>query len=100
MKSQYFETLKEAKAIDDHRVAVVFRKGRKGVFDCAPYFGMGYYRKLNDPKFFKSAFVSCGDLAWPGDIDIGADDVWDEAIPAPSKTRRKTAKSAKKKARA
>ena len=69
----------EARAIDDHRVAVVFRKGRKGIFDCRPYFGIGYYRKLNNPEFFKCAFVSCGDLAWPGDIDIGADDVWDEA---------------------
>ena len=30
---KYFETLKEAKAIDDHRVAVTFSKGRNGVFD-------------------------------------------------------------------
>lgn len=89
---KYFDTLKEATAIDDHRVAVVFREGRKAVFDCRPYFGMGYYKKLNDPTFFKCVFVSCGDLAWPGDIDIGADDVWDEAMPAPVPTRRKTAR--------
>ena len=89
---KYFDTLKTATAIDDHRVAVEFREGRKAVFDCAPYFSLGYYRKLKDPVFFKSAFVSCGDLAWPGDIDIGADDVWDEAIPAPGTARRKTAK--------
>ena len=81
---KYFETLKEAKVLDDHRVAVTFAKGRKGVFDCRPYFGLGYYSKLNDPAFFKCAFVSCGDLAWPGDIDIGCDDVWDEAMPSQS----------------
>ena len=92
---KYFETLKEAKAIDDHRVAVTFSKGRNGVFDCRPYFGIGYYRKLNDPAFFTCAFVSCGDLAWPGDIDIGADDVWDEAIPAPKTARRKVKTVAK-----
>ena len=91
---EYFETIKEAKAIDDHRVAVVFRKGRSGIFDCRPYFGLGYYRKLNDPAFFKCAFVSCGDLAWPGDIDIGADDVWDETVPAPRTSRRRTKGSA------
>ena len=89
---KYFDTLKEAKAIDDHRVEVVFREGRRAVFDCRPYFGLGYYKKLNDPTFFKCAFVSCGDLAWPGDIDIGADDVWDEATPAPKIARRKTTK--------
>lgn len=35
---KYFDTLKTATAIDDHRVAVEFREGRKAVFDCAPYF--------------------------------------------------------------
>ena len=89
---QYFETLKKATAIDDHRVEVVFSKGRKAVFDCRPYFGLGYYKKLNDPAFFKCAFVSYGDLAWPGDIDIGCDDVWDEAVPAPKIARRNTAR--------
>lgn len=93
MVMQYFETLKEAKAIDDHRVEVVFRKGRKATFDCSPYFGLGYYRKLNDPAFFRCAFVDHGDLAWPGDIDIGCDDVWDEATPAPKTARRKTRES-------
>ena len=87
-----FVKLKEAHAIDNHRVAVVFRDGREGIFDCSPYFGLGYYRKLNDANFFKTAFVSCGDLAWPGDIDIGADDVWDETESAPKTARRRTAK--------
>ena len=39
-----FDTLKEATAIGDHRVAVVFREGRKAIFDCRPYFGLGYYK--------------------------------------------------------
>lgn len=76
----YFEPLTEARAIDEHRVEVVFGGGAKGVFDCAPYFGMGYYKKLNNPAFFKCAHVSYGDLAWPDDIDIGADDVWEECV--------------------
>ena len=41
---KYVDTLKEATAIDDHRVAVVFREGRKAIFDCRPYFGLGYYK--------------------------------------------------------
>lgn len=81
MAGAYFETLKDAKALDSHRVAVTFANGRKGVFDCSRYFGMGYYRMLNNPAFFKRVFVSHGDLAWPKDIDIGCDDVWDDAVP-------------------
>ena len=77
---KYFEPLKEAKALDDHRVKVTFKNGRVGIFDCSPYFDVGYYRPLRDPSFFRLAHVALGDLAWPNDIDIGSDDVWDEAI--------------------
>lgn len=75
-----YELLKEAKAIDSHRVAVVFENGDKGVFDCAPYFDMGYYKPLTDPAVFKCVRVSYGWLNWPGDIDIGADDVWEGTV--------------------
>ena len=73
-----YELIKEAKAIDDHRVSVVFNNGESGVFDCAPYFDMSYYKPLTNPAVFKGVQVSFGWLNWPGDIDIGADDVWDD----------------------
>jgi hypothetical protein len=74
-----YKLLKTAKAIDSSHVAVTFEGGERGVFDCAPYLSLGYYKKLNDPAFFRCAGVSYGALAWPDDIDIGADDVWDNA---------------------
>ena len=78
---KYFETLKKARAIDNHLVEVTFKGGRVAIFDCSTYFGTGYYKPLMNPELFSQAHVSLGDLAWPGDIDIGADDVWDEARP-------------------
>ena len=80
VRNDHFELLTVANAIDDHRVAVTFESGERGVFDCAPYFDTGYYKPLRNPAFFKCVHVSFGDLAWPNDIDIGADDVWDEAV--------------------
>jgi hypothetical protein len=70
-----YQLLKEASAIDDHRVDVVFENGEHGVFDCSPYFDMGYCKLLTNPAVFKCVRVSYGWLNWPGDIDIGADDV-------------------------
>ena len=75
-----YQLLKEAVAIDNHRVNVLFGNGEHGVFDCGPYFNMGYYKPLTDPAVFKCVRVSYGWLNWPGDIDIGADDVWAEAV--------------------
>ena len=74
-----YETLKSVRVIDDHRVAVVFDGGSTGIFDCAPYFGQSYWKKLNDPTFFKSAYVEYGHLTWPGDIDISPIEVWQDA---------------------
>ena len=71
-----YQLLKEASAIDDHRVNVVFDNGEHGVFDCSPYFDIGYYKPLTNPVVFKCVRVSYGWLNWPGDIDIGADDVY------------------------
>ena len=75
-----YPLIKDATAIDDHRVAVAFEDGTTGVFDCRPYFDTVYYRPLNNPAVFKCVRVSYGWLNWPGDIDIGADDVWNEAV--------------------
>ena len=75
-----YQLLKEAVAIDNHRVDVLFENGMHGVFDCSPYFNMGYYKPLADPAIFKCVRVSYGWLNWPGDIDIGADDVWADVV--------------------
>ena len=80
MGGQRYELIKDATVVDNYRVAVTFENGERGVFDCRPYFGMGYYKPLNDPAVFKCVRVSYGWLNWPGDIDIGADDVWREAV--------------------
>ena len=41
-----YQLIKEAKALEDYRVAVVFENGERGVFDCKPYFDMGHYKPL------------------------------------------------------
>jgi len=74
-----YQTLKEAHVLDDSRVEVVFDNGEKGVFDCAPYFGQSYWRRLGDPAFFRQAYVEYGHLTWPGDIDISPIEVWQDA---------------------
>lgn len=75
-----YELIREAKAIDDHRVAVVFDNGEEGVFDCAAYMEDAYWRRLKSPAFFRRVKVECGTLCWPGDIDIDPEEVWEGAV--------------------
>ena len=74
-----YQTLSDATAIDHHRVQVTFDDGQKAILDCQPYFSQSYWRKLNDPAFFKMAHVEYGHLTWPGDIDISPLEVWQDA---------------------
>ena len=75
----HYETLKEAKAIDSHLVAVTFENGQRGVFDCAPYMRDNYWALLRNPAFFRQVRADCGMLCWPNDIDIAPEDVWEDA---------------------
>ena len=68
-----------AKPLDGYRVDVEFDTGEKAVFDCSRYLDKPYWRRLNDKAFFDQVFVGYGTLVWPGEIDIGPEDVWEFA---------------------
>ena len=52
---------------------------QRAVFDCSRYLDKPYWRRLNDKAFFDEVFVGHGTLVWPGEIDIGPEDVWEFA---------------------
>ena len=82
MKHGGYEMLKDAIALDDHRVAVTFEDGTKGVFDCKPYFGMGYYKPLKDPAVFNGLRLQDGIMTWnDGEIDIAPEAVYAQSYP-------------------
>ena len=66
-----------AQALPDFRVRVAFDTGAVGVFDCKPLLGDAYWKRLADPAFFRLVRAECGTLAWPDDIDISPEDVWE-----------------------
>ena len=68
-----------AKPLDGYRVGVVFDTGESGVFDCTRYLDKPYWRPLRDKALFDRVAVGYGTLVWPGEIDIGPEDVWEFA---------------------
>ena len=69
-----------AKPLDGYRVDVEFDTGERGIFDCSRYLAKPYWRRLNDPQFFKLVRVDYGTLVWPDDIDIGPEEIYDDAV--------------------
>jgi len=68
----------EAKAVDDTCLDVRFDDGKRGIFDCRPYSSLPYWKRLADPKFFRTVRVEYGTVMWGDDIDIGEDDIYDQ----------------------
>ncbi len=69
-----------ARPLDGYKVDVEFDTGEKAVFDCSRYLDKPYWKRLNDKEFFNQVFVGYGTLVWPGEIDIGPEDVWEFAV--------------------
>lgn len=69
-----------AKPMDGYKIDVVFDNGEKGIFDCSWYLERPYWKRLKDKSFFNLVSVAYGTLVWPGEIDIGPEDVWELAV--------------------
>ena len=80
-----YELVSTAKPLDNGRLDIVFRNGRRGVFDCTPYFSDKYWSRLAEPAFFNLVSVDHGTLTWPGDVDIAPEEVWRDSISVTTK---------------
>ena len=69
-----------AKALDGYKVDVAFDNGEKAVFDCSRYLDKPYWRRLKDRAFFEKVHVGYGTLVWPDEIDIGPEEIWENAV--------------------
>lgn len=75
-----YELVREATPLEGGRIDITFRDGKRGVFDCTPYFSESYWKRLSDPAFFKLVHVDYGTLTWPDDIDIAPEEVWRDTV--------------------
>lgn len=66
--------------LDGFRIRVEFDTGETGVFDCSPYIGHPAWNRLADPSFFALVTIRNGTLAWPDDIDIAPEDIWEDTV--------------------
>jgi len=58
------------KPLEDYRLYVEIKDGRKGVFDVKPYLDFGVFKELRDPHYFNRVGISYGAITWPNEQDI------------------------------
>ena len=70
----------EVKAESGHRLFVRFTDGTSGKVQLDLSELSGVLAPLRDPSFFERAFVDHGAVAWPGDIDLAPDAMYEQVV--------------------
>ena len=68
----------EAKPEEDYCLFVRFKDGLSGRVKLREEDLTGVLSPLRDPQFFNQAFIDCGAVAWPGEIDLAPDAMYAE----------------------
>jgi Protein of unknown function (DUF2442) len=59
-----------------------FENGEKRIFDMSPYMDRQPFVQLKGSPLFAMAFVENGTVAWPDNIDIAPETLYDRSHPA------------------
>ena len=71
--------VKQVKALPGYRLALVFRSGEHGVFDCTPYRGYECLAGIWNNGVFDKVVADHGTVMWPNGADLCPDEVYDLA---------------------
>jgi uncharacterized protein DUF2442 len=70
----------EVKAEADYRLFVRFADGTSGHILLPVEELIGVLEPLRDPSFFNRVFVDQGVVAWPGNIDLAPDAMYEQIV--------------------
>lgn len=80
MEAGAYDMVKEVEPMADYRVRVLFRNGRRAVFDCTPYLADSFWAPLKDVAYFNRVRVDGGVLTWSDLIDVAPEEVWANSV--------------------
>ena len=59
-------------------LSVGFNNGESGLLDMKPYLSFGVFKKIQDPRIFKTVHVSFDAIAWECGADLDPEFVYDK----------------------
>ena len=58
------------KALDNYKIYVELKNGKKGIFDMTPYLNFGVFKELKAVDYFREVGIVFGAVTWPHEQDI------------------------------
>ena len=68
--------VKEVKAMPNYHLAIEFRDGKRGIFDCNPYRGYECFAGIWADDVFDKVVADHGTVMWPDGSDLCPDEVY------------------------
>lgn len=68
-------------AFPDYSLVLRFENGEIRVFDMAALLDKKPFTQIKNPARFLQARIDCGTVAWPGEIDISPETLYDQSRP-------------------
>ncbi len=63
----------EARAIEAHKLFLIFNNQEQRIFDVTPFLDKGVFRELKDENYFQRVRVVNGSVQWPHEQDLSYD---------------------------
>ena len=76
----YF-SVRKVKVLPDYQLELTFETQEVKIFDVKPYLDWGVFKALKDVDVFKQVKVAFGSIAWPGDIDLDPEELYEDGKP-------------------
>ena len=64
-----------------YKLLLTFEDGKRGVYDVEPLLERGVFKRLRNNALFNQVAVVLGSVAWPGDLDIAPETLWEDCEP-------------------
>jgi len=65
----------------DYGLMLEFDNGERRLFNMVPYMNQRPWVKLKSDNTFQAAFVENGTVAWPGNVDIDPETLYELSVP-------------------
>ena len=72
--------VKEVSALPGYHLNIVFRDGKRGVFDCNPYRSYPCLSRIWADDVFPKVVADHGTVMWPDGSDLCPDEVYDKTV--------------------
>ncbi len=73
----------EVEANKNNKLQLTFENKERKLFDMTAYLEKKPFNKLKNSPLFMQARIEYGTVAWPGNIDIAPETLYDYSIPNP-----------------